>query len=460
MKRIFGFVIATLVTFAIAAFFSKYEVDPHHDGIFLKPAVDMLHGQLLFKDTFSIYGPLTSVIQSFAMRLFGEQLFVLKMLTAITYGLIGGVLFIITSYLLPFGVTALIILLWIGSAPYYEPGITFFIWPSVYALFFQLSTVLLIMYWLRNKNVLLLVVAGICAALTFWFRQPVGILLYGAIVFFFFLYRKTYPWRSTLPFHFSFICIHLSALGLLWFYGVLQDWYFQSITFVSWWHWAVVGERRLPILLLEKLFPLSYSPLSIWLLLPASACYVLWKKTKYTPALIMLALVAIGSWAQYYPMNDIHHVYWAATLFFPVLGAVFYHAFRRQRKRLLMLGILCILFIPDLYNRARMIKHKLVKTYIRIEQPAILRNMLVQKSQYDEIQIINRQIHIFEQTNPHGLVITDGGRVLFTTFAHNTKNCSPFTSNWNWEVYNQQFNAEYHQTLTQCRQHNAVLTLK
>ena len=43
-------------------------VDPHHDGIMLKPALDVLSGQVLFRDTFTQYGALTTYLQRSVRR--------------------------------------------------------------------------------------------------------------------------------------------------------------------------------------------------------------------------------------------------------------------------------------------------------------------------------------------------------------------------------------------------------
>ena len=456
MKRFLGFLCASSITFFVAAFFCRFDVDFHHDGIFLKPAVDMLHGQRLFTDSFSIYGPLTSVVQFLSMKLFGEQLFVLKILTAATYGLIGGIVFVLSSFLVPTVIAALTFVLWICMAPYYELGVTFYIWPSVFSLLFQLLSVLFLILWLNKKRVLFLILAGISTAITYWFRQPVGILLYLGILVYFYLQRRKTSFKQILPYHFSFFAIHGFALIMLVYYGVIKDWFFQSVVFVSWWHQAVSGHKIYPLFVLEKLFPLSYNAVSIWVILPAAAFYVLWKRNK-SPLLILLALVSIGSWAQYYPMSDIHHNYWAATPLFPLIVAVFYTQFKQKKKMLLMMLLLCVLFFPDVYNRARMARKKIMKRYVMIQKPPILKNMLVEKPKYDEIQKIYSKIKGYEQKNPAGLVITNGQRVLPVTFAKNKKNCHPFTSNWGWDVYNHEFNIEYQKTIDACRKKDALM---
>ncbi len=453
MKRIVGIILSFTLTALVAGFFSRFDVDPHHDGIFLKPAIDMVNGQRLFKDTFSIYGPGASVIHYGILSVFGESLIFLKLGTALVYGLIAGVLFYISTSILPVIISYGVIILWVAMAPYYEPNVTFFIWPSVYALFFQLVAIACFIAWEKNKkHPVLLVLSGASVAATVWLRMPVGGLLYGAFIFFF-ISKRTILKTNTFIFHFSFFIVHMSVLVNLLVSGVFREWFFQSVQFISWWHTAVLGERIFPIVFLEKMLPLSYGPVSVWVLFPFTALYVLWKRIQNS-TVTLLAMVGLSSWAQYYPMNDIHHIYWAATPFFPILIWVVYSHFNSVKRGTLALCILFVLFIPDIYNRARMIRHKLRGEYVKILVPSILKGMLVRQNTYSEIQKQVNTISQFENTHPDGMVIATGPDVLYTTFAKNKQNCHPFTSNWGWEVYNKTFNDSYHAAIKKCVQNN------
>src|SRR4051812_34011468 len=81
-----------IVTFAVYYPFSLIGVDPHHDGIMLKSAMDVLSGQVLFRDTFDQYGALTTYLQAFSLFSFGASLKVLKISTVFFYALSGSVL--------------------------------------------------------------------------------------------------------------------------------------------------------------------------------------------------------------------------------------------------------------------------------------------------------------------------------------------------------------------------------
>ena len=63
-----------LTTFLISGYLSTIGVEPHHDGIMFKPAVDFAEGKMLFKESFSQYGALTVLLQGLAIKIFGEYL--------------------------------------------------------------------------------------------------------------------------------------------------------------------------------------------------------------------------------------------------------------------------------------------------------------------------------------------------------------------------------------------------
>jgi len=73
------------LTLTIASIFSVLGVDPHHQGIMFKPAFDVAHGQMLFRDTFTQYGALTTLLHAWALRIFGDYLVVIQIETALFY---------------------------------------------------------------------------------------------------------------------------------------------------------------------------------------------------------------------------------------------------------------------------------------------------------------------------------------------------------------------------------------
>jgi hypothetical protein len=56
------------------------DVDVNHDGVMFKPALDVAEGRILFKESYSLYGALTIIIQATALTIFGKYLIVIKLL--------------------------------------------------------------------------------------------------------------------------------------------------------------------------------------------------------------------------------------------------------------------------------------------------------------------------------------------------------------------------------------------
>jgi hypothetical protein len=58
--------------------FARIRVDAHHDGIIFVPAVEILRGKVLFRQTVDQYGALTTLVQASFLSLFGQYVIVLN----------------------------------------------------------------------------------------------------------------------------------------------------------------------------------------------------------------------------------------------------------------------------------------------------------------------------------------------------------------------------------------------
>ena len=63
---------------------ARLGVDPHHDGIILKTALDVLSGQVLFRDTFNQYGALSAYLHALALRV-SPTLYSMQIMTVGAY---------------------------------------------------------------------------------------------------------------------------------------------------------------------------------------------------------------------------------------------------------------------------------------------------------------------------------------------------------------------------------------
>jgi hypothetical protein len=247
--RFLATIIAFFGTLILFIPFARLGIDPHHDGIMLKPALDVMSGQMVYRDTFTQYGALATLIQASWLKLFGAKLIVLRFGTVAAYAAAIAILVQFWWQFLPLPMIWASLFLWWGLAPYYEPSWTLMPWSSVIALVFQASTLYFLFTsfdlkgrWLR------LIAAGVFASLTFWTRQPVGGLLFGAGGFAPLLmgWQEYQKEKKLIPaskhtliylllYGLGFGLISLAVLSWLSMYGALGEWYMQNFVWPRKW---------------------------------------------------------------------------------------------------------------------------------------------------------------------------------------------------------------------------------
>jgi len=167
--------------------FAHQGVDLHHDGIMLKPALDVLSGQVLFRDTFMQYGALTCYMQVCALWI-QPSLLALRLLTVAAYGASLFFLYAAWRVILPRSLTIIACGVFALLIPAYEKNWLddywmLLSWSSVYAVLFQsigLYALFQVIRGLQPERWGL--VLGMTTAAIFWCRQPVGIVLMGCLL--------------------------------------------------------------------------------------------------------------------------------------------------------------------------------------------------------------------------------------------------------------------------------------
>src|SRR4029453_10394072 len=123
--------------------FAALDIDAFHDGLMLKPALDVVAGQTLFRDTLMFYGPPSTGLKAPPLALFGETLLVLRMSTIIAYGLVAGLLILCWRLVLPRPLAIISGALWVLFSPLVFATHP---WPSVYALVFPSAAPLALLW--------------------------------------------------------------------------------------------------------------------------------------------------------------------------------------------------------------------------------------------------------------------------------------------------------------------------
>ena len=434
-----GVFIATLV---IAGLFSTLGVDPHHDGILLKPAIDVASGQMLFRDTFTQYGALTTLLQAGALVLAGPKLLAIRLLTALAYAGTAVFLYLVFARVLHQTVTFALLVIWIFTAPYFI--MAFRPWSSVYALFFQM----LATWLLLNRRFL---VGGIAAGLTFWCRQPVGIFLAVAVL-------SAWVWlrvlgqvttrellRQSSRFVLGFAVACLPFFAWLAAYGALPDWWNQSIRFAAYFarNFGGTSIPRQIVNILTNLLPLVIlqpahtfiGTLSWWSLLPVATLIILIKYSMHrpSPTVIVLCFIGLASWLQYHPVPSLRHVYWAAAPMYGMLGLLLFQLASRFTPRApVAVSVVALLAVaaPEITSRLGMGVEWWRENDTRVEQPAALSGLRLTAKEAAFHARFSRTMARLATANPDANIVTVGADALYLTYSSRARNVGKMYVNW------------------------------
>ena len=232
--------LASVITVFVFAPFAPLQIDGAHDGVILKPAMDVLSGQVLFRDTMSIYGPLHTYLQAGFLALIGPSLLSIRIGTVVMYGLAGGFLAAAWGRLLPPALTALSLLLWWSLAYFLDgkPTSPLQPWPSVSSLMFQAAA----LYFLLKstpaagmRSLVYPLLCGVCAGLCYWCRFNVGLPLIAALGASYVILAYAAgerPWASRRLYAFVVgnVAVHLAFLAVIVSTGSTSDWIYQNYT--------------------------------------------------------------------------------------------------------------------------------------------------------------------------------------------------------------------------------------
>jgi hypothetical protein len=459
------------VTFAVAGIFAPYLPDAHHDGAVFKPSLDVANGMMLYKDTFSQYGPLYILILAGAIKLFGAYVLVIRMVGAFFYGLIGAMLWLVSARLLPRWLANLVCVLWLSVAGYF--GAKLLPWSSIPALFFQLASLWVFIMGVHSKiSPSKLFLAGLLAGLSTLCRQPTGISLLLAETFFLLFYdwNRSYsslskwgsmrikyascvqwPWKG-------FVVGVLPVFSWIIFNGALNDWYIQNVKFAKGFS-ALFCSLSSPVYVIKHLFPFGdigayqhgsflYGLLPIlsiagfvWFMVRLFRCKALQEHEQNAFAVILCALT---SWLQYLPFpDDVYHAYWAATPMIPVSVYLFWKLLNSQYFQgwfphrawapalvtLVMIGV----FFKTAQFQLEQAWSKLHGGFgemIEIQYPSVVQGMKTTRDVAERYQAIGNSIDQYLEINPGATVISSHPDALWITFTSRAKNFHPLYMNW------------------------------
>lgn len=240
-----GLLAAGLVAWLIPM--AGHDVDAHHDGIMLKPALDLLAGQVLFRDTFTQYGALTTRLQATVLW-FEPTLLSLRLLSAAAHGVALVFLYAAWRLILPRLLTVFACVVFILFIPAYEKdwlGDYWKLWPwsSAFALMFQCIGLYALCRMIRSDQpVRWGALLGAVCACVFWCRQPVGLLMTGCLVVLWLALGWT-GWKPEGASRAAVLAgllagltgVHGVMLADIWLSGAGPEWWYQNFVWPRKW---------------------------------------------------------------------------------------------------------------------------------------------------------------------------------------------------------------------------------
>jgi len=480
-SNLFFLIFVFFFTLIISYFFNIIGADPCHDGIMFKPAIDVIEGKLLFKESFTQYGALTTYLQSFSVLIFGKYLIAIRLLTALFYSIISILLYLIFSRFLNKFLNIFFCIIWILLAPFYLA--ISLPWSSVYALFFQLLSFYLIIIFIEKNKFIFICLSGVSASLTFWCRQPVGVFLFFTVLIFL-LFLK-FIFKSNIKFLLKSITLFLigfvgtSLIFLLWFLASnsLKDWWLQSIMFSIFWNSKRMSLYGSIGFLFKCLFVVGYNQSFIWRVFPIINLIMFFKYlvkffkkealSKKEVIIFSIVFLSFASWLQYYPGPGGLHSFAAAT---PMIGLSVYFIWEsieviinfifninnknkkeiiveenkerniiRAKKKfkliylnkiIITLIILLLIFSYEITLNIKTGLNRLENNQIKINYPKILSGLKFNKEDAIKYYKLGKVISKLNENFKNKNIITTGGDALFLTFQENNINFSPMYVDW------------------------------
>jgi hypothetical protein len=383
-----------LAFFLLILPFATVGVDSHHDGVMLKPAADVAQGAALHRETFTQYGPGTTLVQAGLLRVFGMELRVLRYAAATAYGLTVVFLCLFWRCLLPWNLV-LVSVFWMACAAYFfSPYWVMLPWSSGMALCVQSIALVTLgrgcQSVTRQGKSAWMLAAGAAVSLVFWFRQPVGAtlavaavavplsihlgelrltnetsgigkLFWGnrylwlyvsgglavAVMFLVWMWsgESLYPWYiQNIVWPRKFAAGYLSAAYVWHCFGSTVVWAPLLVIIAVFYHLSRLQKRPsksggtlLAVAALGWFMCLTGLPSQMILIeflkfIPISSVAILawWLVTDRSGAVqailpLSLVICAMSSWAQFYPVPCIRHLFWGVS---PIIGVFVYLIWR------------------------------------------------------------------------------------------------------------------------------------
>ena len=219
---------------------ARFGVDPHHDGLMLKPALVVADGGVIHRDVFSQYGPMATWVHALWVVLLGPTLWAIRTGTALMLATAATFFFVAWRRAFGQGVALVAISCAFLLTPHFSPEIPPNPWSADVAfLFVALLALVLTTNWRPPFSPLWgPLTAGAVVGATFLARLNVGVLLAVLLGLSELLRRR---FRRLAFFVAGFAVVVGLAVLSLGLDGALDEWWLQSVEMPRTWLSNVAG---------------------------------------------------------------------------------------------------------------------------------------------------------------------------------------------------------------------------
>ena len=219
---------------------ARFGVDPHHDGMMLKPALVVADGGVIHRDVYSQYGPMASWVHALWVVLLGPTLWAIRTGTALMLVTATTLFFVAWRRAFGQGVALVAISCAFLLTPHFSPEIPPNPWSADVAfLFVALLALVLTTNWRPPFSPLWgPLTAGAVVGATFLTRLNVGVLLAVLLGLRELLRRR---FRRLAFFGAGFVVVVGLAALSLGLDGALDEWWLQSVEMPRTWLSNVAG---------------------------------------------------------------------------------------------------------------------------------------------------------------------------------------------------------------------------
>lgn len=305
-----------LTTLLYISFFNIVYLGPidfNHHGLIIHPTSKILNGELVFKDFDLKYDLGFHYMIAMIFSIFKLNIINLNILTYSIYFLIYVSIFFqsIIFHRFFLGLIAVTILLLINPIliDWMMP------WPNIYICLFAINGITFLFLYYNKKKIIFLILFAICNILIFLMREHIGILYIALSIFIISIKKhKSNHVYLILLIYFLFFLILFS---FLFFNGIFYDYlkFFEfKFSFLDLDPWKK-NELNYIFFLFGTFIPIlnpkwmtfNFSYIIPFVLLCFLFSIYLKNNKNY---LLYIVLYSLISWSQYFPLNDLHHIYW------------------------------------------------------------------------------------------------------------------------------------------------------